>query len=120
MQWICRQSQFNSGVTKPNYASQAVGQRPPGVVTPNPAGLEGSTPTLALIYKQEDEMLVAVIYEESYVLYDQRYDRHNWDVVVQHSDENKEQFHLRTQRIVDALNSTYSYYDWDSFEYVPE
>ena len=89
-------------------------------MTPNPAGLEGSTHTLALIYKQEDEMLVAVIYEESYVLYDQRYDRHNWDVVVQHSDENKEQFHLRTQRIVDALNSTYSYYDWDSFEYVPE
>lgn len=65
-------------------------------------------------------MQVAVVYEASYVLYGQHYDRPLHDVIVQHQNEPDNEFQRRVQEFVDSLDSRYSYYDWEIFNYCPE
>ena len=65
-------------------------------------------------------MLVSVIYEESFVLYGQRHERQVREVVVQHDGESEEDFHLRAQRVEDALESKYSYFDSETLYYIPK
>ena len=62
-------------------------------------------------------MLSAVIYEETYVLYDQRHERSIWDVVLQHDGETEEDFYARVEREVGSLKSLHSYYESETFEY---
>lgn len=63
-------------------------------------------------------MEVAVIYEESYKLYGERYERSIHGVIVQHPNETEEEFISRVNEEVGSLKSHYSYYEWEIFEYV--
>lgn len=55
-------------------------------------------------------MKVAVIYEESYVLYGQRHERDIWDVIVQRPNESSSDFHSRVDAEIDSLHSEYSHF----------
>lgn len=61
-------------------------------------------------------MLVAVVYEESYVLYDERYERSLRNVILQQPGESGDDFYARVRREVDLLESNYSYYEFESFD----
>ncbi|KKK59994.1 hypothetical protein LCGC14_3028790 [marine sediment metagenome] len=63
-------------------------------------------------------MEVAVIYEESYVLYGERANRSIHGVVVQHPNESQDEFMSRVKEEVDSLKSHWSYYEWEMFEYI--
>lgn len=62
-------------------------------------------------------MYSAVIYEESYTLYDEHYERSIYDVILQHSNETFEKFQERVQDKVSSLKSRHSYYEWECFCY---
>lgn len=69
------------------------------------------------ICKGHGKMQVAVIYEESFTLYDQFHDRSIWDVVVQHPGEAEDNFSDRVKEEVNSLTSLHSYYDVEWLTY---
>lgn len=61
-------------------------------------------------------MIVAVVYEESYVLYGDRHERSIADVIHQTDDESRDEFYARISKKVNSMKSRYSYYEYESFD----